>query len=560
MSEIKQLAMAEAYRRGILNDTQKRAMVEYYKRNPPKNDWVARIVEPALTMATGAIAEPVSGLVGMTALPFGVDAATNTINKVQNAMTYQPRTEAGQEGLQAVGETLAPVGEAIQGAETYLGDTAYNLTGSPAIAAGAASLPTMGMELLGLKGARAIPGKQYQMGDIGQSGLSQSQKGAVGGFKGKLFRGTTGTDSGSGITWATPDKNFAQEYADFQGFKQGKKASLDELDAVIDNPVEFYHAEQRKPIGEFLGDITEQMDSKGGNFSDENLARKQWESISSKFGETQEINQYWQDPEVAEFISNAGFDAVAVPEGGAGGVMTYGIINKPSSDGGAAMSVDIPNAPEGRVMQIQSDKLTMIETPDGRIQMYNPNREEWKDVTDSLAGINAKRMEPKIVEAGGREAWLEKKKQDELDFDKKYEQRVADRETKRLEEEQNYKMQHQAPMLDDNPSGVDLNDVFPDIYTPNGLQYYGTGAAYDQKAINVIKGMQGNPNKQVTIYRAVPKEVTEINASDWVTTTREYAADHMEGEKGWHILSKKVKAKDIASDGNSIHEFGYDPQ
>ena len=33
----------------------------------------------------------------------------------------------------------------------------------------------------------------------------------------------------------------------------------------------------------------------------------------------------------------------------------------------------------------------------------------------------------------------------------------------------------------------------------------------------------------------------------------------MEGEKGWHILSKKVRAKDIATDGNSIHEFGYDP-
>ena len=71
--------------------------------------------------------------------------------------------------------------------------------------------------------------------------------------------------------------------------------------------------------------------------------------------------------------------------------------------------------------------------------------------------------------------------------------------------------------------------------------------------------MKGNPEKSVTIYRAVPKSVKEINATDWVTTTKEYAQDHMEGEEGWHILSKKVKAKDIATDGNSIHEFGYDP-
>ena len=71
--------------------------------------------------------------------------------------------------------------------------------------------------------------------------------------------------------------------------------------------------------------------------------------------------------------------------------------------------------------------------------------------------------------------------------------------------------------------------------------------------------MRGKPEKVITIYRAVPKSVKEINPTDWVTTTKEYAQDHLEGEKGWHILSKKVKAKDIATDGNSIHEFGYDP-
>jgi hypothetical protein len=72
--------------------------------------------------------------------------------------------------------------------------------------------------------------------------------------------------------------------------------------------------------------------------------------------------------------------------------------------------------------------------------------------------------------------------------------------------------------------------------------------------------MRGNPEKEITIYRAVPKDVKSINPSDWVATTKEYAKDHMAGEKGWHILSKKVKAKDIATDGNSIHEFGYDPE
>ena len=136
----------------------------------------------------------------------------------------------------------------------------------------------------------------------------------------------------------------------------------------------------------------------------------------------------------------------------------------------------------------------------------------------------------------------------------------AERIKQQAQEVESYKMQHTAPTREDNPSGDDLTDTFgSDIYTGNALQYFGTGSSYDNKAIKVIQGMKGKPEKAVTIYRAVPSNIKSINSSDWVTTTKEYAQDHMEGEEGWHILSKKVKAKDIATDGNSIHEFGYDP-
>tara|TARA_R110002167_G_scaffold59421_1_gene168328 strand:+ start:1666 stop:2910 length:1245 start_codon:yes stop_codon:yes gene_type:complete len=144
-----------------------------------------------------------------------------------------------------------------------------------------------------------------------------------------------------------------------------------------------------------------------------------------------------------------------------------------------------------------------------------------------------------------------------------YQARKTTEEANRAREAQlqeGYKMQHTAPMREDNPSGDDVTNVFDkDIYTGNALRYFGTGSDYDNKAIKIIQGMKGNPDKPVTIYRAVPKSVKDINSTDWVTTTKEYAQDHMKGENGWHILSKKVKAKDIATDGNSIHEFGYDP-
>jgi len=136
--------------------------------------------------------------------------------------------------------------------------------------------------------------------------------------------------------------------------------------------------------------------------------------------------------------------------------------------------------------------------------------------------------------------------------------RDEERAQYRAEQDESYKMQHTAPMREGNPSGNDVNDSFPGIYSGHASDYL-TGVDYDQKAINIIQGMKGKPERPVTIYRSVPKSVKSINSSDWVTTTREYAKQHMEGEEGWHILSKKVKAKDIATDGNSIHEFGYDP-
>jgi hypothetical protein len=123
-----------------------------------------------------------------------------------------------------------------------------------------------------------------------------------------------------------------------------------------------------------------------------------------------------------------------------------------------------------------------------------------------------------------------------------------------------YKIQHTAPMREDNSSGYDVSMSFgDDIYSSNALRFFGTGSSYDEKAINIIQQMKGNPEKNLIVYRAVPKKINEINKGDWVTTTREYAKDHATGEDGWHIISKRVKAKDIATDGNSIHEFGYDP-
>jgi hypothetical protein len=65
------------------------------------------------------------------------------------------------------------------------------------------------------------------------------------------------------------------------------------------------------------------------------------------------------------------------------------------------------------------------------------------------------------------------------------------------------------------------------------------------------------------MYRAVPNSVPEgavINNGDWVTINPEYARIHGEGPLGgdYKVLQQQVKARKLFTNGDSIHEFGYD--
>ena len=58
--------------------------------------------------------------------------------------------------MQAVGEAVAPVAEVLQGAETFLGDTVFEATGSPALAAAAKTIPTALLEVLGVAAGKGV--------------------------------------------------------------------------------------------------------------------------------------------------------------------------------------------------------------------------------------------------------------------------------------------------------------------------------------------------------------------------------------------------------------------
>ena len=133
-------------------------------------------------------------------------------------------------------------------------------------------------------------------------------------------------------------------------------------------------------------------------------------------------------------------------------------------------------------------------------------------------------------------------------------------------ENEEYKGQHTAPNAE---SGAPLHDVtkggeiYPDdIYSAKGLQYYGTGQDQaDRESFNVIKNTKSKPDAMVTMYRAVPKDgdISTINNGDWVSLSKTYAKEHGESalNDDYKIISQKVKANELFTNGDSINEFGY---
>jgi hypothetical protein len=185
-------------------------------------------LETAATIATGAIAEPISGIMGAYEAFKGGDPSA-LIPFMQKELTYEPRTESGKQQIQAVGEFLEPVGKAFKSVEKGLGNAVFDAANkmglesvAPELATIAHTLPTAILEALGVAGLRKAKSPSMSPEDIAQQKSFVSQ-----GFEPKEFdRNKVFTDS-------------------------AKKQQLDEvlasgdqerLAAMIDNDPEFFKA------------------------------------------------------------------------------------------------------------------------------------------------------------------------------------------------------------------------------------------------------------------------------------------------------------------------------
>jgi hypothetical protein len=79
--------------------------------------------------------------------------------------------------------------------------------------------------------------------------------------------------------------------------------------------------------------------------------------------------------------------------------------------------------------------------------------------------------------------------------------------------------------------------------------------SYDKQKELILEDI----NNQINSLESKLQKTIGINNNDWVTINRAYAKEHGESNLNnqYKILSKQVKASELFTDGNSIHEFGY---
>ena len=151
-----------------------------------------------------------------------------------------------------------------------------------------------------------------------------------------------------------------------------------------------------------------------------------------------------------------------------------------------------------------------------------------------------------------------------------------------LDVDTSYRMSHQPGPRD--PEAIQLDNLSKDIsgnqagypddfYSSEGQRLYAQGPRFagdeygiaNEQSYKAIIGAKGNPEAEVTIYRAVPKGIGTINQGDFVTLSPKYAELHAAsgygrgGDEAGEVISQKVKVKDLLWAGDDVNEFGYAP-
>jgi len=218
----------------------------------PKNTSRFKIIgglgEVGLSMASGAVAEPLSGFAGLGALAQGksLEEAGQAVQGVQETLTYTPKTEHGKQYMQNMGELVEPVMTKAEQALTTAGDYWAEKTGSPDVGAVVHSLPLAALEM-GIVGKVVPPiSRQYQkvLKKLGDEGYIEVHHGSPHKIDPEVGLSTKHIGSGEGVQafgwglYTSEQPGVAVSYAKMRSEpiirNNGKAINYDDLDVHIE--------------------------------------------------------------------------------------------------------------------------------------------------------------------------------------------------------------------------------------------------------------------------------------------------------------------------------------
>lgn len=109
---------------------------------------IAAAGDVGLSLVSGAVAQPVAGIAGLGTLLGGgsADDAADVVNATQSGLTWDPKTEGGQQAMRKVGGFIEPIVQKLD--DTYYAAGVHN----PVAAAALKTVVEGGMSVAGLKG------------------------------------------------------------------------------------------------------------------------------------------------------------------------------------------------------------------------------------------------------------------------------------------------------------------------------------------------------------------------------------------------------------------------
>ena len=157
----------EAVKRGLISVSSKNTIDEpqQAQQQPelapqPERSFAEQLaggLESAAVLGSSIVAEPLAGLAGLGASlnPFNEEGAGGErVKQVRKALTVEPTLPGTKAAMSSIGETIKPAADFLKQREKNLGAFTLEATGSPALAAAAATLPTALGELLGVASLR----------------------------------------------------------------------------------------------------------------------------------------------------------------------------------------------------------------------------------------------------------------------------------------------------------------------------------------------------------------------------------------------------------------------